>query len=217
MVFIIKSSLNVFSVHLVTRLIVGRHSGTIYTIALCPGPEGGGRRAWYLLHMYARTTPRKPGVPQTTVYFFALIPQPRVWGYIDNMTSPCTLGHGRRAKKRTVIRGIPGFLGVVRTRVCNRYQALSPPPQRPGYKATFAYVQNAWRAQYVKITTGMWYINRLHMKMLEYYTLRAINWTVSWTLRWSAIAFGDTYTLECLLSHGLQITVRFWSCPSVTL
>ena len=46
------------------------------------------------------------------------------------MTLPCTLGHGRRVKKCTAVCGTPGFLGVVGTCACNRYQALSPPPQR---------------------------------------------------------------------------------------
>ena len=49
---------------------------------------------------------------------------------------PCTLGRGRRAKKHTVVCGIPGFLGVVDARVCNRYQALFSPPSGPGYEAS---------------------------------------------------------------------------------
>ena len=48
---------------------------------------------------------------------------------------PCTLGRGRRVKKRTVVHGTPGFLGVVGACACNRYQALLPPPSGPGYEA----------------------------------------------------------------------------------
>ena len=35
----------------------------------------------------------------------------------------------------TVICGTPGFVGVVGACTCNRYQALFPPPSRPGYEA----------------------------------------------------------------------------------
>ena len=58
----------------------------------------------------------------------------RVQGYTV-MTLPRTLGHGKRAKKHTVICGTPDFLGIVGARVCNRYQALFPPPSGPGYEA----------------------------------------------------------------------------------
>ena len=41
----------------------------------------------------------------------------------------------RRAKKRTIVHGTPGFLGVVGACACNRYQALFSPPSGPGYEA----------------------------------------------------------------------------------
>ena len=56
------------------------------------------------------TTPRKPGVPQTTVVrFFALLPLPRVQGYTyyDIASYP---RHERRVKKHTVVHGTPGLL-----------------------------------------------------------------------------------------------------------
>ena len=89
------------------------------------------------------TTPRKPGVPRTTVRFFALLPRPRVRGYtdIDIASYP---RRERRTKKRIVVRGTPGFLGVVGACVCNRYQALFAPPSWPGYEArevgTYIYI-----------------------------------------------------------------------------
>ena len=46
------------------------------------------------------------------------------------MTLPHTLGRGRRANKHIVVCGTPGFLGVFGACTCNRYHALSPPPQR---------------------------------------------------------------------------------------
>ena len=43
------------------------------------------------------------------------------------MTLPCTLAHGRRVKKHTVVCSNPGFLGVVGAYACNhtcRYYRL---------------------------------------------------------------------------------------------
>ena len=40
-----------------------------------------------------------------------------IWGYTD-MTSPCTLVHGRRVKKRTIIYSTPDFLEVVGACAC---------------------------------------------------------------------------------------------------
>ena len=51
--------------------------GVPYALASYPGPEGGGKRSWYLLHAHVPTTPRKPGVPQMTT-LFRPPPAPRV-------------------------------------------------------------------------------------------------------------------------------------------
>ena len=41
-----------------------------YYLSLVPRPRRGGEKAaWYLLHAHARSTPTKPGAPNTTVYF----------------------------------------------------------------------------------------------------------------------------------------------------
>ena len=102
--------------------------------SLVPRPFDRGESAWYLLHAHALTTPRKPRVPRTTVRFFALLPWPRVQGYTDiNIASYPR--RERRGKKRTVVLGTPDFLVVVCACVCNRYQALFPPPSGPGYEA----------------------------------------------------------------------------------
>ena len=45
-------------------------------------------------------------------------------------------------KKRKVVRGTPGFLGVVGACACNRYQALFS-PSGPGYEAMRGHEQNA--------------------------------------------------------------------------
>ena len=75
--------------------------------SLVPRPR---KRAWYLLHVHAPTTPRKPRVPQTTVRFFALLLLPRVWGYTD-MTSLRTLGAGGRRKNVQSFAAPQIFLG----------------------------------------------------------------------------------------------------------
>ena len=81
-------------------LLIGTQSSMLGTVlASYPGPEGGEKRAWYLLHAHAPTTPRKPGVPRTTVRFFALLLRPRVRGYTD-MTSLRTLG--ARGERKSV-------------------------------------------------------------------------------------------------------------------
>ena len=36
--------------------------------------RGGEKAAWYLLHAHARSTPTKPGAPNTTVYFPHFLP-----------------------------------------------------------------------------------------------------------------------------------------------
>ena len=43
--------------------------------SLIPRPRRGGEiAAWYLLHAHAQSTPTKPGVPNTTVYFPHFLP-----------------------------------------------------------------------------------------------------------------------------------------------
>ena len=43
--------------------------------SLVPRPRRGGEKAaWYLLHAHARSTPTKPGAPNTTVYFPHFLP-----------------------------------------------------------------------------------------------------------------------------------------------
>ena len=36
--------------------------------------RGGEKAAWYLLHAHVRSTPTKPGAPNTTVYFPHFLP-----------------------------------------------------------------------------------------------------------------------------------------------
>ena len=70
--------------------------------------------------------PRKTWDAINDCTLFALLLRPRVQGCTD-MTLPCTLAHGRRVKKHTVVCSNPGFLGVVGTYVCNhtcRYYRL---------------------------------------------------------------------------------------------
>ena len=79
-------------------------------IASYPGPEGGEKRAWYLLHAHVPTSPRKPGVLWTTVRFFALLQRPRVRGYTD-MTSLRTLGARGERKSVQLFAAPQVFLG----------------------------------------------------------------------------------------------------------
>ena len=52
-----------------TREQQKRHKST-KRASLVPRPRRGGEKAaWYLLHAHARSTPTKPGAPNTTVYF----------------------------------------------------------------------------------------------------------------------------------------------------
>ena len=64
-----------------------RWPGTGRNPSLVPRPGRRRKKAWYLLHAHASTTPRKPGVLQTTVRIFALLPH---LGY-DVMSYRCSL------------------------------------------------------------------------------------------------------------------------------
>ena len=73
--------------------------------------------------------------PKKTELLYAFSPSSSSLGYEatpDQYDIASYPRRERRAKKRTVVRGTPGFLGVVGVCACNRYQALSPPPRSKG-------------------------------------------------------------------------------------
>ena len=112
--------------------------------------------------MHAPTTSRKHRVPQTTVRFF---PPPSVaWG-----TKPCHIGVASYPRPREEGENKaydhlwdPRFSwSTVGTYACNRYQALSPPPQRawgrgyliPSHYSSVLYI-TAWEQGYVLAING---------------------------------------------------------------